>query len=135
MIQLASIYCFYIPNLTDGHGPRDILCMPLFLDMMFRYDAGNPVNGNRPTVNLHHIKTAQVFSIYLVIDIPYRVVGMHRIIAEVCCRDHPRLEDYGDSYRMSTRMISDDMFLLHDISSFSLKRYWDLDIFLNADPF
>lgn len=89
MIQLASIYCFYIPNLTDGHGPRDILCMPLFLDMMFRYDAGNPVNGNRPTVNLHHIKTAQVFSIYLVIDIPYRVVGMHRIIAEVCCRDHP----------------------------------------------
>lgn len=32
-------------------------------------------------------------------------------------------------------MISDDMFLLHDISSFSLKRYWDLDIFLNADPF
>lgn len=71
MIQLASMYCFYIPNLTDGHGPRDILCMPLFLDKMLRYDAGNPVNGNRPTVKLHHIKTAQVFSIYLVIDMIY----------------------------------------------------------------
>ena len=67
IIQLASMYCLYILNLTDnrrcGHGSRNLICVPLFLDMMFRYDTGNPVNGgDQPTVHLHHIKIAQVFS-------------------------------------------------------------------------